>query len=113
MRLPLDCIINRSPSSGIANSLRLNILISTAIGLNFSYTVILGDFNYPNIDWTEWTTNHNETHPEFKFIECLRANFLSQEIMNPTRYRIGQMANILDLLLVDKSEIVNDIQFSK
>ena len=32
--------------------------------------------------------------------------------MNPTRYRKGQMAYILDLLLVDKSEIVNDIQFS-
>ena len=32
--------------------------------------------------------------------------------MNPTRYIIGQMANILDILLVDKSEIVNDIQFS-
>ena len=31
--------------------------------------------------------------------------------LNPTRYRIGQMANISDLLLVDKSEIVNDIQF--
>ena len=55
---------------------------------------------------------HNETHPEFKFIECLRDNFLSREIMNPTRYRIGQMANIFDLLLVDKREIVNDIQFS-
>ena len=32
--------------------------------------------------------------------------------MNPARYRIVQMANSLDLLLVDKSEIVNDIQFS-
>ena len=55
--------IYRSPSSGTENSLRLNQLISTAIGLNFSYTVILGDFKYPNIDWTEWTTNHYETHP--------------------------------------------------
>ena len=91
--------IYRSPSSGTENSLRLNQLISTAIGLNFSYTVILGDFNFPNIDWTEWTTNHNETHPEFQFIECLGGNFLSQEIMNPTRYRIGQIPNILDLLL--------------
>ena len=54
--------IYRSPSSGTANSLRLNQLISTAVGLKYDYTVIVGDFNYPNIDWIEWTTCHNETH---------------------------------------------------
>ena len=45
--------ICRSPSSGTATSLRLNQLISTAIGLSFSNAVLFGDFKYPNIDWTE------------------------------------------------------------
>ena len=80
--------------------------------LKYNYTVILGDFNYPCIDWNEWTTLHNELHSEFQFIECLRDNYLSQEILKPTRYRLGQTANILDLLLVDKSEIVDKIKFN-
>ena len=104
--------IYRSPSSGTANNLKLNQMISTAVGLNHSYLVVLGDFNYPGINWTDWTTIHNESHSEFLFIECLRDNFLSQEIQNPTRHRIGQTANILDLLLVNKSEIVSDLNVS-
>ena len=74
--------------------------------------MILRDLNYPNINWTEWTTDHNETHPELQFTECLSDKFLSQEIRKPTRYRVGETVNALDLLLVDKSEIVSDMQFS-
>ena len=43
--------IYRSPSSGMANNLKLNQMISTAVGLNHSYIVVLGDFNYPGINW--------------------------------------------------------------
>ena len=88
--------VYRSPSSGLANNIRLNHLISLATGFNFNYTVILGDFNHPDINWNEWTTEHNETHSEFQFLECLRDSYLSQERMTPTRYRVGQRSNILD-----------------
>ena len=92
--------------------MRLNQLISSAVSVKSNYTVIMGDFNYPGINWNDWSIEHNETHAEFQFIECLRDNFLSQEIVRPTRYRTGQTANILDLVLVDRNEIVDNIQYS-
>lgn len=99
--------IYRSPSSGLVNNIRLNQLIALATGLNFNYILILGDFNYPDISWNEWTTEHNETHSEFQFLECLKDSYLSQEVMIPTGYRAGQRSNtsILDLMLIGKNEL--------
>ena len=104
--------IYRSPNSNVANSRQLIELINTAVGLKYDYTVLVGDFNYPNINWKDWTTPFNHTHPEFQFIECLRDNFMNQYISKPTRYREGQTANILDLFIVDKSEIVSKITYA-
>ena len=75
------------------------------------YTMILGDFNFPTIDWENWSTPHSVMHREFKFIECLRDNFLSQLIDCPTRFRDGQASNILDLIILDKPEIVQDVNY--
>ena len=96
----------RSPNSNQENSRHLNELINMAVSLKFKYTVLVGDFNYPDISWSDFTTPHSHTHPEFCFIECLRDNYLSQLISEPTRYREGQRANILDLFIIDKSEIL-------
>ena len=49
-------------------------------------------------------------HSEFSFLECLRDNFLHQLIEQPTRHQHGQNANILDLLIVDKPELVESIE---
>ena len=104
--------IYRSPNSKEANSRHLLELINMAVGLKLDYTVIVGDFNYPNISWTDWATTNSHTHPDFQFIECLRDNYLNQLISEPTRYRDGQRANILDLFIIDKSEIVSKITYS-
>ena len=79
--------IYRSPNSNQENSRHLNELINMAVSLKFNYTVLVGDFNYPDISWSDFTTPHSHTHPEFCFIECLRDNYLSQLISEPTRYR--------------------------
>lgn len=104
--------IYHSPSSTQANTKLLFELINSAVNLKYDYTVFVGDFNFPDISWEDWTTPHNEDHPEFYFLECLRDNFLSQSITENTRYRDGQSPHILDLLLVDKSEIVDNINYS-
>ena len=104
--------IYRSPNSNQENSRHLNELINMAVSLKFNYTVLVGDFNYPDISWSDFTTPHSHTHPEFCFIECLRDNYLSQLISEPTRYREGQRANILDLFIIDKSEIVSKVTYS-
>lgn len=54
-------------------------------------------------------TLHGEEHYEFKFLECLKDNFLDQLITKPTRYRLNQRSNILDLLLTNNSEIIQEV----
>ena len=48
--------------------------------------LITDDFNYKDKNWDELSTLH-ENHPEYKFIECLRDNFLFQRIKHFTRCR--------------------------
>jgi hypothetical protein len=43
--------IYRSPSSLKDNNQKLNDLISKSRDLKYSYYLIMGDFNYPEIDW--------------------------------------------------------------
>ena len=68
----------------------------------YEHTVIVGDFNFPEINWESWTVNSSETHPAFKLIECLRDNFLFQHVQSNTRHRFGQEPSCLDLVLSDK-----------
>ena len=103
--------IYRSPQGTVINSRHLNDLITKAVNLKCDYTVLVGDFNYPQISWKNWTTPNNHNHPDFQFIECLRDNYLNQYVSWPTRYREGQQANILDLFIVDKDEIVTKIVY--
>ena len=60
--------IYKSPNSNSVNHELLNGLISQAIDLKYKSTVILGDFNFPEIDWNTWTASKNENHPAFHFI---------------------------------------------
>ena len=101
----------RSPSSSTNNSDNLHRLIDVALGLNYDYNIIVGDFNYPSICWDDLSTSESNEHVFFRFIECLRDNYLTQFVSNPTRYRDGQTSNVLDLLLVDKCEIIKNITY--
>ena len=53
----------------------------------------IGDFNFPNIDWHNFTTTNDLSHN--LFLEFCQSNCLSQSIQEPTH----QLGNILDLLL--------------
>ncbi|WAR22203.1 hypothetical protein MAR_016177, partial [Mya arenaria] len=77
--------IYKFPSSNLVNQRNLNQLLSQACSLTFDHLVILGDFNFPEIDWSTWTVHRNETHPAFSFVECLRDNFLNQHVQGVTR----------------------------
>ncbi|CAG2239332.1 unnamed protein product [Mytilus edulis] len=99
--------IYKSPSSDESKHKALNDLLNKAsnLGHNFTHILINGDFNFPDIDWENWTAK-NETSTEF--IECLRENFLHQMVAKPTRIRINQEPSILDLIIVnDLNNIAN------
>ncbi len=55
-RLLIGCVY-KSPNSDGDNIAALNTLFQDIVKTNgqFSHILIMGDFNYPNIDWNSWT----------------------------------------------------------
>jgi hypothetical protein len=45
------------------------------------------------------------------FVDVLNDNFLYQHITEPTRARVGQKANTLDLIVTNVEEIISDITY--
>ena len=90
-------IVYRSPNSSTENNSRLNELLRT-VPRN---SVIVGDFNYPSINWELLSGN---THA-MEFIDAIGENFLSQHVSFPTH----DCGNILDLVISNIPSRINSI----
>ena len=104
--------IYRSPSSDSENNSQLLEILSAATNKQFTHTMIVGDFNIPEIDWNLWTTCRNENHFSYLFLENLRDNFLEQPVNRPTRWLHDTPGNVLDLCLVDNTDIIKEIDIT-
>ena len=76
------------------------------------YTVILGDTNFPSINWDDCSTTKNKEIKEFKFLEAARDAFLTQRVDEPTRNTAGDKPSLLDIILTDAglSDLNTNIQ---
>ncbi|XP_060081381.1 uncharacterized protein LOC132560720 [Ylistrum balloti] len=88
----------KSPSSSEHNLEALNDLLNKVGECRFTHTVITGDFNFPDIDWDDWSTGNASSA---RFVECIRDNYFYQVVDTETRHRHGQESSLLDLLLVN------------
>ena len=73
--------------------------------------MIVGYFNYPNIDWSITTTTKGSQHTNQKFIDTVRDVFLHRHVTEPTRYRYGQNPNVQDLILTNQENMIKNIQY--
>ena len=80
-------VIYRSPNSSLENNMQINQLIRD-IPEN---SVILGDFNYPNVNWELLTANGHATD----FLDAVNENFLTQHVT----FQTHDGGNILDLVM--------------
>jgi len=69
--------------------------------------LIVGDFNFCNIDWVTWTCSNKHVS---KFLDCLKDNYLLQHVSSPTRQRGLQMPHILDLI-ISNDDFIEDILY--
>jgi hypothetical protein len=108
-RLLLGCIY-KSPSSTEENHRHLNQLLLSVSGMQKTYnqTLIVGDFNFPGIDWT---VSRGRESIDSDFIECIRDCYFEQIVDQPTRFRVNQRPSILDLVLVSDSNRVTSVQY--
>ena len=95
----------KSPSTTKENEEELWNLMRNEKITKFDKVCLVGDFNYPNINW-EGT---NEGQKECKFIDSINDAFLVQMVTKPTRHREGQQSNLLDLVLVNDDQMISDI----
>ena len=100
-------VIYRSPDAKIEQSGSINDMIDEIVKRRHSHLLIMGDFNYPEIDWQCLASINDEScSPANKFKRCVWNHFLCQHVHQPTHFRGLQKANILDLVLRNEEEMI-------
>ena len=72
-----------------------------------SNLLIVGDFNYLDNKWRDYTSEGSLQ--EQCFIENVRDWFVWHHCQQPTRYRNGQQSNILDLVVYNEENMVENL----
>ena len=63
---------------------------------NSPHLLISGDFNYPKIDWTyEYAAANNSNITPV--LDSIQNSFLTQHVLQPTRYRGRDEPSLIDL----------------
>ena len=103
-------ICYRSPNSTLCNDKKLFDLLLDLAQINYNYIFIVGDFNYCIIDWNlRVITSHSESAT--RFMTTINDLFREQLVSEPTRYRVCQKENILDLVLTNNLYFVESVDY--
>ena len=104
--------VYRSPTTSATsdkNNEDLNRLLTSISKNNYSHRCIVGDFNFKDINWSTWSTPHNEESKEQKFIEMARDCFFHQQNQENSRRRGNDEPSLLDLIFTDEAMQVSDV----
>ena len=102
--------IYRSPNSSKNNNEELVKLLDKISIYRNTDIIIMGDFNYKEIDWKKMTVNCSIQHPANAIFDKINDLFLEQIILEPTRHRQGQTANTLDWVLTNFPEKTDNVE---
>ena len=91
------CSVYRSPNSTRENNDKINSLL-LKIAENDDF-IIVGDFNYPNVDWNTMTNRSTAMDSTYRFTEALKDGYLQQHVTVNTRGRGQATPSILDLVI--------------
>ena len=101
--------IYRSPNSTSENNDSLNSF-SSQLSMP-SHVLICGDFNYPEINWNNLTSNMSDEHKSSKFLSAIQDSFLFQQVDKPTHFRANQEPTLIDLILTNEEAMVPHIDY--
>ena len=79
--------------------------------MSYSHLMIVGDFNLPQIDWEVETSTAPDNHLSHAFLETIHESFLFQHVHCPTRFRLGETPNVLDLVFTNEEGMVRDLDY--
>jgi len=87
---------------GTDNNEKLCDLMEEVSGDNM---LVMGDFNFSEINWNLKTVNTSATTDCINFFETIENSFLSQHVLHPTRGK-----SVLDLILTRDPDLLSNIQ---
>ena len=96
----------RSPRSPEVENAMLNNMIANAFSNGNRNVVLVGDFNYSEVDWKRGRSTAGPEHRSTKFLETFKDTLAYQHVTKPTRHRAGQESSLVDLILTTKQELV-------
>ena len=100
----------RSPSTDTTTSTKqLCSLLKIVTDTSSSHLIILGDFNYPEIDWNYTISRAAENHSSHIFLHNIQDSLLCQHVTHPTRHILGESPNTLDYILTNEEDMINKI----
>ena len=104
----------RSPNGLDSNNDQLLVLFSKAVQhVNYAKDtrlMILGDFNYPEIDYVHHCVASTDNSAAYKFFKTTHDLFLHQHVSEPTRVTDRHRPSLLDYVFTDESHLIDTIE---
>ena len=97
--------VYRSPNSTTDNNKQLNNVILN-MTKDHSHVLVVGDFNYPDLDWAEETSPASTRNEATVFMEAVRDSFLWQHVQQCTHHRAEQNPTLIDLIFTNEQSMV-------
>ena len=69
--------------------------------------ILLGDFNYPDLNWNSEECSNANTHI---FLDTIQNNMLLQKVNDNTHYKPNCNPSLIDLIFVNNGDLCNDIK---
>ena len=106
----IGCIY-RSPNCSLENTNELLSLFPSISKMGFSHILVVGDFNFKEINWKTNMSTVSENHISTKFFECCRDSYFYQHVLEPTRERIANEPSTLDLIFTNEENMLSNLQY--
>ena len=102
----------RSTASDQANNDQLLHLLEEATTLaGKSHVLIMGDFNYPEINFGAFEVHGPYNSEAARFFDATQDLFLHQHVQDYTRFRMGQNPSLLDYIFTDEENQIDNLTY--
>ena len=102
-------LVYRSPNSDDAANNNLKNQLNF-VNKKLNNLIIMGDFNYPSIDWENMYCKKNEEHCDSKFLFEISNMKLQQLIESPTHYKPNCKPSLIDLVITKRPDLIYEIK---
>lgn len=102
----------RSPASTTDNNMRLLDMLEKAVnGCTHDRILVVGDFNYREIDYNNYDVKADNNSDACKFFDKSLDLYLVQHVTQATRKREGTCESVLDYIFTDEEMLVDNLRY--